>query len=199
MITRKSPWRLAVREDPCFSAFLSNEEHLREFFPISRSANALLRKILTYEPSERITLSALRKEIIALDTFFMTNDEVARASKAVRDAAEYCGHHVQPVKSLLAPQSDDLQATTEASSANISGGPVTPASCAVDLETYLPQLELKLAGLESHPQAYYGKIASSCSTGIGVLDGSACSGFPVCCSANDEVRCQVDYTSRLWG
>lgn len=80
--------------------FLLEQDYLYEMLPISRGANVLLRKIFAYDSSERITLSALRKEIVALDTFFMTNDELARAGQVVRDAAAYCGVHVQPIKSL---------------------------------------------------------------------------------------------------
>ena len=41
---------------------------------------------------------------------------------------------------------------------------------------------LELSGLKDHESAYVGTVASSCDTGIGILDGSTCSGTPVCCS-----------------
>lgn len=146
MITSRSPWQKAVTADTSFVDFLLNEDYLLEMLPISEGANALFRKIFTYEPSERITLSALREEIVALDSFFMTNDEIARAGEVVRDVAAYCGRRVHPVKGdPPAPHSDDLPAS---SSVDDSEGPVTPASYAVDLETNLTKLELELAGLE---------------------------------------------------
>ena len=42
---------------------------------------------------------------------------------------------------------------------------------------------LKLSGLSEHPAAYTGVIATSCDTGIGVLDSPACSETPVCCES----------------
>ena len=96
MITGRSPWAKAATSDDYFVNFLLNENCFYETLPISKEANVLLRKIFTCEPSERITLSALRKEIIALETFYMTNAEIARAGAFVREAAAYCGVHVTP-------------------------------------------------------------------------------------------------------
>ncbi|KAI0694229.1 kinase-like domain-containing protein, partial [Cytidiella melzeri] len=71
MVTSRSPWQKAITSDECFCDFLLNEDYLMEMLPISKEANVLFRKIFVYEPSERITLDALRKEIIALPTFFL--------------------------------------------------------------------------------------------------------------------------------
>lgn len=175
MITSRAPWAKAITSDACFVEYLLNEDYLHEMLPISKGANDLFRKIFTYEPSERITLSALRKEIIALDTFFMTNDEIARAGEAVQEVAACCGLHVQPIEgapsadnkameSVIlrapsddpAPQCDDLpagtsSATTESSLPSSSGddseGPITPASYPVDDETNISELESQLEGL----------------------------------------------------
>ena len=174
MITSRSPWTKAVTSDGCFVDFLLNENYLREMLPISEGANALFRRIFAFEPSERITLSALRKEIIALDTFFMTDDEIARAGSVVQDAAAYCGVHVQPIEGAPpaestaavdaalrapsdapAPQSDDLPAAqsvlTESSlpSSGVidSTGPITPASYPVEDEIAISELQSQLQGL----------------------------------------------------
>ncbi|KAI0341473.1 Pkinase-domain-containing protein [Trametopsis cervina] len=98
MITSRSPWQKAVTSDDCFCNFLLDEDYLLEMLPISREANALFRKIFVYEPSERINISALRKEIIAMPTFFMSDDELSRAGDIVRDAAAYCGVRLPPIQ-----------------------------------------------------------------------------------------------------
>ena len=84
--------------DDCFSDFLLEENYLREMLPISKSANTLFRKIFAYDPMQRITIPALRKEIVELDTFFMSDEEISRSGRAVRVAASYCGHKVTKAK-----------------------------------------------------------------------------------------------------
>ena len=105
MITGRAPWTKAVTTDACFVEYLLNENYLREMLPVSQEANDLFRKIFACEPSERITISALRKEIIALETFYMTDYEIARAGEAVREAAAFCGLRIEPVEG--APSADN--------------------------------------------------------------------------------------------
>lgn len=152
MISCRSPWTKAVTSDTCFMEYLLNENYLREMLPISEGVHSILRRIFTCEPSERITLSALRKEIVALDTFFMTDDEIARAGQIVQEAAAYCGVFVLPIEgepsdaflamlsgaavharspSVIcpAPRGDDLPAAS-----SVTPEPSTPSSSADDSE-----------------------------------------------------------------
>ncbi|KAI0694217.1 kinase-like domain-containing protein [Cytidiella melzeri] len=142
MVTSRSPWQKAITSDECFCDFLLNEDYLMEMLPISKEANVLFRKIFVYEPSERITLDALRKEIIALPTFFLNDEELARAGEVARDAAAYCGVRVEPVNvPRVAPRCNslpespllDMTFASKVSSVVSSGGPVTPASYPVQL------------------------------------------------------------------
>lgn len=104
MVTSRSPWGKALTSDDCFCDFLLNENYLREMLPISKGANTLFRRIFAYEPSQRITIPALRKAIVDLDTFFMTDTEVARSPKNVRIAAAHCGVHVRPIRDAVEPK-----------------------------------------------------------------------------------------------
>ena len=101
MVSNRSPWQKAITTDNCFCEFLLDEEYLLKQLPISREANALFRKIFVYEPSERIKLTALRKEIIALPTFFMNDEELARAGEDAREVASSLGVHVEPIQGGL--------------------------------------------------------------------------------------------------
>lgn len=101
MITSRSPWQKAEVKDKSFVEFLRNENYLMELLPISKEANVLFRKIFEYEPTERINLSTLRREIIALPSFFLNNEELARAGEVARDAAAYCGVRVEPIQGGL--------------------------------------------------------------------------------------------------
>ena len=76
MITCRTPWGKALTTDACFREFLLNENYLREMLPISKGANRIFRKVFAYHASERMTIPALRKAIVALDTFFMSDDEI---------------------------------------------------------------------------------------------------------------------------
>lgn len=100
MITSRTPWSKAVTSDDCFCDFLLHEDYLREMLPISEGANAIFRRIFVYEPSQRITLPELRQAVLELDTFFMSDDEIACADDAVRMAAAYCGLKVRPVEAV---------------------------------------------------------------------------------------------------
>ena len=86
MISGHNPWRRAVMTDDCFKSYIRNPDFFRLMLPISAAANAILIDI--FAPSEvRITLPALRKRILAADTFFLTDDQIAHASKFVQLAA----------------------------------------------------------------------------------------------------------------
>lgn len=158
MITSRSPWGKAIVSDECFCDFLLVEEYLRETLPISKGANAILRRIFACQPSQRITLPELRKAIVDLDTFYMTDDEIACATDCVRVAASYCGVHVAPappavetfISAMLPASTEEMKAMAQAgdagSSATESDGPVTPSYCAQDLDDlYVPELNLRLS------------------------------------------------------
>lgn len=138
MISVRSPWQKAVTTDDCFCEFLLNENYLVEMLPISREANTLLRKILVYEPSQRIKLDALRKEIIELPTFFMSDEELACAGEVAREAAAFCGVRANPIKG----ESPAKKAAVSAASAPNQRAPVKPLRAPAPRLDVLPAPEL---------------------------------------------------------
>ncbi len=174
MISSRSPWQKAITSDDCFCDFLLNEDYLLWMLPISQEANYLLRKIFAYEPSERIDLDTLRKEIIAIPTFFMNDEELACAEESARDVAASLGVYVPyggstankatsvdaapqraPAKTprIHAPRCNDSPSLsldiTDATSSSLmsSMGPITPGLYAGQRESYIPELQLPLEGL----------------------------------------------------
>ncbi|EKM56928.1 uncharacterized protein PHACADRAFT_141955 [Phanerochaete carnosa HHB-10118-sp] len=117
IITSRSPWNKAMSTDPCFREYLSHENYLREMLPISEGAQKILRRIFVCEPTERITIPELRKAIINLDTFFMTNDEIAHATDNVRVAAAFCGLHIEPATSAVESAMADSKAAKHVAAA----------------------------------------------------------------------------------
>lgn len=87
MISGHNPWRRAVLTDDCFRSYVNNPGFFRDMLPISLSADAILRKIFTNE-SSRVSLGKLRRLILEVDTFFMSDEEIARSSNFVKTAAE---------------------------------------------------------------------------------------------------------------
>ncbi|KZT10476.1 Pkinase-domain-containing protein [Laetiporus sulphureus 93-53] len=75
------PWKYASTDDQWFLNFMAHEEYLFRTLPISRKANTLLRRILTFDPTIRISIPELREEILRMDTFFVDPDEFDCASR----------------------------------------------------------------------------------------------------------------------
>ncbi|KAI0076543.1 kinase-like protein [Panus rudis PR-1116 ss-1] len=81
MVTARSPWEKAVTTDDCFHDFLVDPTFLPDMLPISKGLHQILLRMFELEPLDRISLVDLRKEIAKLDTFFATDEEVAKASQ----------------------------------------------------------------------------------------------------------------------
>lgn len=91
MISGRSPWLLASLHDQCFNLYLRSRTYLRDRFPISKAADHILGRILTPNPSMSIELEELRALVQKVDTFFMSDGEIAGASDTVRLVAQYLG------------------------------------------------------------------------------------------------------------
>ncbi|KAI0937596.1 hypothetical protein AcV7_003589 [Taiwanofungus camphoratus] len=88
IVTGRNPWEIAKTQDPCFSNFLIEENYFRRMLPISQGANDIFRKIFTINPLHRISLPELREAVLNLDTFFMNEEELAKASAHVHMAVD---------------------------------------------------------------------------------------------------------------
>ncbi|KAH9079689.1 kinase-like domain-containing protein [Lactarius deliciosus] len=84
MIGSVRPWSLASPEDDDYSDYLMDRAILFEVLPVSHSAYLLLRKIFSTIPERRPSLAAIRAEVLALDTFFLTDAEAAECGWADR-------------------------------------------------------------------------------------------------------------------
>ncbi|KAA1477629.1 kinase-like protein [Dentipellis sp. KUC8613] len=104
MLTGRNPWRNASSEDDCFAAYLHEPDFFLHMFPISRPANALLRRILALNPLSRMTLRDMRTEVKGMATFFMTDRELRRAHRFAQECARTLnGEHQMRMQPKPAP------------------------------------------------------------------------------------------------
>ncbi|EJF63752.1 Pkinase-domain-containing protein [Dichomitus squalens LYAD-421 SS1] len=91
LVAGRNPWTYALSTDRAFSHYLSNPNHMRDVLPVSEEAQYILRGVLNPDPVERWTLQELRQHIEEVETFFMSEEDIAVASKHVQlVAATYC-------------------------------------------------------------------------------------------------------------
>lgn len=89
MVTGRNPWRYATVEDEGFAAYLGDRDSLRRLLPISKGANEIIKRIFRINPLSRISIPELREEILKIDTFFMTDRELAQAPLSLRATAHH--------------------------------------------------------------------------------------------------------------
>ncbi|WVR09122.1 hypothetical protein IAU60_006184 [Kwoniella sp. DSM 27419] len=83
----RNPWRQACPNDETFRAYVHNPDFLRTILPISRATNRILKGLFALEPRDRTPLHILREQILRVDTFTMTDEELQHAHEAARAAA----------------------------------------------------------------------------------------------------------------
>jgi len=100
LVCGRNPWRIASPSDESFNAYLKDPSFLRRILPISVECLEVLKGIFSVEPYQRVSLSDLRKQILAVKSFSMSEQEVlqARAAAQVKQAQV---QQQQQVKRLL--------------------------------------------------------------------------------------------------
>ncbi|KAJ7576970.1 kinase-like domain-containing protein [Mycena floridula] len=73
LLTGHSPWRMATRTDVQFASFIKDPDFLYKTLSISEGVSDILRPVLAMNPLARTSLSELRRQILAVDTFWKTD------------------------------------------------------------------------------------------------------------------------------
>ncbi|WRT68985.1 uncharacterized protein IL334_005967 [Kwoniella shivajii] len=83
----RNPWRQACPSDETFRAYVHDPNFLRNILPISRATNRILKGLFALEPRDRTPIKVLREQILRVETFSMTDEELLTAHSAARSAA----------------------------------------------------------------------------------------------------------------
>ena len=159
MMANIRPWAFAIPDDKDFSDYLMDRAILLDILPVSDGAYSLFTKIFSPRPERRPSLNELRKEVLAMETFFLTDREAAicgwadRLEKKLRrkmgkcvipSASSRCsdkissGSHYPPTPSSSPSSSASRNSFGSSSSAfesislESSAAPVTPPAPAVE-------------------------------------------------------------------
>lgn len=87
LVCGRNPWKQACPSDETFRAYLGNPDFLRSILPISQHTNSILKRVFALNPAGRIGLAELREEILRVDKFAMSEEELKGATKATKEAA----------------------------------------------------------------------------------------------------------------
>ncbi|KAI0253745.1 kinase-like domain-containing protein [Lactifluus subvellereus] len=79
LIGNARPWVVASPEDRDYSDYKTDRTILFDVLPVSHQAYLLLWKIFSIKPERRPSLAAIRTEVLAIDTFFLSEEEAAKS------------------------------------------------------------------------------------------------------------------------
>ena len=142
MIADVRPWVVASPEDKDFNDYLMDRAILLDVLPVSDGAYSLLTKIFSPRPERRPSLDEIRKEVLAMDTFFLTDREAAICGwadrlekKLQRKMRKCCG-----VPSMSSRRSDETSSEsyyppTSSSASRNSFGSSSSAFESISLES----------------------------------------------------------------
>lgn len=83
----RNPWKQACTADETFREYLRRPDFLMDILPISQEANQILKRIFTVRPEWRISTRDLRKLVLSVRNFTVTDEEMKTREHRARVAA----------------------------------------------------------------------------------------------------------------
>lgn len=83
----RNPWKQACTADETFREYLRRPDFLMDILPISEEANQILKRIFTVRPEWRINTRDLRKLVLNVQSFTVTDEEMKAREHRARLAA----------------------------------------------------------------------------------------------------------------
>lgn len=157
MIANVRPWWSACPEDQAYTGYLMDRSTILDVLPVSDAAYSLLIQIFSPIPGCRPSLDEIRREVLAMDTFFLTEREASicgwadRFEKRLRRKMDKCTvpSSTSSDKSYKTSSSKSCYSTPTSASRNSNGSsssafksislasspllPVTPPAQAVEI------------------------------------------------------------------
>ncbi|CAO1616074.1 unnamed protein product [Parajaminaea phylloscopi] len=85
----RNPWKQACTADETFREYLRRPDFLMDILPISEEANAILKRIFTVRAEWRVSTQDLRKMVLSVGSFTVTDEEMkVREHQACSAAAQ---------------------------------------------------------------------------------------------------------------
>ncbi|KAI9478629.1 MAG: kinase-like domain-containing protein [Benjaminiella poitrasii] len=81
LVTGRNPWKQANFNDEMFRSYLADPDFLLSILPISSEMNMILKRIFCIDPSKRISLSQLKREINNCTYFNIQKKETTQNDK----------------------------------------------------------------------------------------------------------------------
>ncbi|KAJ7590846.1 kinase-like domain-containing protein [Mycena floridula] len=125
LITGHWPWSRPSGTDPCFASFTKDPDFLYKTLSISEGVRDILRPVFAMNPLARIPLSELRKQILAVDTFWKTDMKPRMRLK----------YSPPPPRPCI-----NLDSTTDSSSDSSFGPMITPLINAFEPAIQVPDM-----------------------------------------------------------
>ena len=175
MVANVRPWTMASPEDRDYNDYLMDRAILLDVLPVSDDAYSLLTKIFSPRPDRRPTLDQIRAEVLAMDSFFLTDREAAicgwtnRLEKKLRRKMGKCGipaissrRSEETSSGSCYPDTSDSSSSSrysdgssssafESISLDSSAAPITPPAPAVEVFHSMD----KVAGLATPVAAFH--------------------------------------------
>lgn len=87
LVACRNPWAKAAFTDDHYRNYVVDANYMRQLLPISEEAADIIRRTLDPDPNARIQIPELRRRVLAVRTFRMSDAEIARRESFLREVA----------------------------------------------------------------------------------------------------------------
>ncbi|KAH8118339.1 kinase-like domain-containing protein [Phellopilus nigrolimitatus] len=185
LICSRTPWKIAMLTDPSFRRYTANRGWLRHILPLSAPAFKFVDRIFANH-GNNVSLADLREQFLKIDSFCMSSEELACASKSARlIASEWMPD--TPIDDIVPEDLQSMMSIDDVTEAQLFEDKVVSNSDSVsDLtigaETRLPSLTSLMsvdADVPGFAKQLHDELLSASSSSLTHSSSAAESDFPI--------------------